>query len=228
MNRTEIEKEVRRLQFEVWSQRAILWPFGVPSMRTMFDPPNIARQLGLEYELRERIDGEEGIQGIEAAGFLDRSHKLIAISTRFTYPTQRFTAAHEIGHYLLHPSIGARIVHRDRQIFEMNTQRRSQTEKEADYFAACLLVPLKLLIQAFEARFGSSKPLPLNETVAFHLAGNSSHELFPAQRNSGKFANAVARAQSFDRRRFESLADHFGVSASAMSIRLQEAGLVVD
>ena len=40
------------------------------------------------------------------------------------------------------------------------------------------------------------------------------------------FAEAVARAQQFDSRRFVSLAAFFGVSARAMAIRLEELKLV--
>lgn len=105
---------------------------------------------------------------------------------------------------------------------------RTLVEQEADYFAACLLIPFKQLQEQFFQRFGTLKPLPLTETITFHLRIKDIGPLFSAPKGSLMFASALARAESFDTRRFQSLASHFGVSASALAIRLHEAGLVVD
>lgn len=228
MERSQIEREVRRVQYEVWADRALLWPLGAPPIHAMFDPGVVARKLGFELEVRERIPAIPGSnQRMEAAGTFDRRRRIICISTQFNYAVQRFTAAHEIGHSVLHRDIGRGVLHRDRPVYEMTSQR-PPIEQEADYFAACLLVPLKLLHEAFEQRFGTRKPLPLTDTVAFHLRKSASHELFDAPKPARAFASALASARSFDRRRFTSLTEHFGVSVSAMAIRLEEAGLVVD
>lgn len=227
MNRSEIEREVRRLQVEIYTQRAIIWPMGEPPMEAMFDPMNVADFLQLNYEIRDHIGAERGGAGeYAAAGTLDRRRNTIAISSRFDYPIQRFTAAHEIGHFILHPKVGIEVAHRDRPVFGIQGSGRPQVEREADYFAACLLVPLKLLQKQFELRFGTKKPLPLNDVVAFHLTGGSTHLLLEGGTNPYAFALALAKAQSFDRGRFPSLAQHFGVSVSAMAIRICEAGLV--
>ena len=111
-------------------------------------------------------------------------------------------------------------------MYEIGGTARSPSEEEADYFAACLLVPIGLLETEFHKRFGTRKPLPLTETIAFHLHLPS--EVFTAPRRSLVFARAVALTESFDAARFPSLAQHFGVSASAMAIRLRETGFVVD
>lgn len=227
MDKVAIEKELRRLQFEVWSQRELLWPLGVPRIEAMFEPRVVAECLGLHYDPRERVQTERGSE-YEAAGSLDRRTGMLAVSSRFPFHVQRFTAAHEIGHFVLHPWVGDRVAHRDRPIHGYQLTGRPPLEQEADYFAACLLVPLKPLVSAFEVRFGTRKPLPLSETVAFHLGGGSAHHLFTAPRESLQFASAVARAESFDGRRFPSLAYCFGVSVSAMAIRLRESALVVD
>ena len=229
MNKAAIEREARKVQFEVWSRRKFLWPAGNPPIVAMFEPRIVAPILELEYELREQI-GADGPQrpGFEAAGLLDRRRRIVVISSRFGYPTQRFTAAHEIGHYVLHPWIGDQTVHRDRAVDGAGSVGRAPIEQEADYFAACLLVPLKLLEEQFFARFSSRKPLPLTETVAFHLGERDIGRLFAAPTNSLTFARLVARAESFDTKRFQSLADHFGVSVGALAIRLREAGLIVD
>ncbi len=227
MEKSKIETEARKLQFEVWSERKVLWPNTQPPVAAMFEPRVITRILGLEYDLREQIAAVDTSQrAIEAAGTLDRRRGIIAISTRFQPSTQRFTAAHEIGHFVLHPWIGDRIAHRDRAVFEIGVSERPQPEQDADYFAACLLVPSKLLQLEFEKRFGTRKPLPMTETVVFHLG--ASPQIFSAPLKSLVFAKAVATARSFDRARFPSLTDHFNVSPTAMAIRLREVGLVVD
>lgn len=229
MDKSQIEREVRRLQVEIWMQRDIIWQFGVPPVEAMFEPRVVADFLDLQYELRDNMQPEQPGTGFEAAGTLDRKRGILAISTQFDYFVQRFTAAHEIGHFILHPWIGDKVVHRDRPIHGFQLSGRPEIEQDADYFAACLLVPMRRLHEAFEVRFGTRKPLPLTDTVAFHLAGGSAHQLFSAPPGATlQFAKAVASAQSFDGRRFQCLAQQFGVSVSAMAIRLREAGLVMD
>jgi len=229
MDKVLIEKEARRVQYEVWSRRALLWPMGEPRPEALFEPRIVAGVLGLEFEFRERLeaDGSRG-RGAVAAGQLDRRRGILAVSTEFKYPTQRFTAAHEIGHFVIHPWIGDKVVHRDRPVYELGGSVRPVLEQEADYFAACLLVPRQALVKEFEARFGTRKPLPLTETIAFHLKEANPNRLFSAPKGSLLFASELARAQSFDTKRFRSLAECFGVSTSAMAIRLHEVGLVED
>jgi len=82
--------------------------------------------------------------------------------------------------------------------------------------------------EEFEARFIKTPPLPLTDAVAWNLLGEAAHELFRARAGSLDFAAAVANARSFNGKRFTSLADHFGISVSAMAIRLQELDLVTD
>ncbi len=45
----EIERKVRCLQFEIWSQRAVLFEMGEPPLIQQFDPAVAARVCGLEY-----------------------------------------------------------------------------------------------------------------------------------------------------------------------------------
>jgi len=120
--------------------------------------------------------------------------------------------------------VGNRTLHRELPLDGLR-QQRAPLEQEADYFSACLLMPRRAVISEFDARFGSKYPLVLNETVAYHLKADAGL-LFSQPNGSLLFAEAVARAQQFDRRRFTSLAQYFGVSARAIAIRLEELGLV--
>ena len=215
MDKKAIEKEVRRLQSEIWSQRDVRYHLGVPGIPTLFDPRNVADHCGLYYDVRERLDTDYAGGG-EAAGIWQRDRSTILVSRRFSYETQRFTAGHEIGHFILHPQVGDRTLHRERALGGSRSYR-SPIEQEADYFSACLLMPRKAVINQFDARYACKHPLVLTETVAYHLKVDAGL-LFSQPRGSLLFTEAVARAEHFDGRRFESMARHFGVSASAMAI----------
>jgi Zn-dependent peptidase ImmA (M78 family) len=223
MDKKAIENEVRRLQFEIWSGRDIRYQLGVPDIPTLFDPRNVADHCGLYFDTRDRLDTDFRGGG-EAAGIWQRDRSTVLVSRRFSYETQRFTAGHEIGHYILHPQVGDRTLHRERPVSGPSINR-PPLEQEADYFSACLLMPRKTVISEFNARYNSKHPLVLNETVAYHLKLDAG-VLFSQPRGSLVFAEAVARAQQFDRHRFKSLAHYFGVSVPAMAIRLEELGLV--
>lgn len=224
MDKQGIEKEVRRLQKEIWNAREIRFRMsGVPDIPTIFDPRNVADHCQLFYEERDHLETDYPGGG-SAAGIWQRDRSTILVSMRYPYEVRRFTAAHEIGHFMQHPHIGDRTLHRE---FPVDGSHGSRTpvEKEADYFAACLLMPSGWVRKMFEARFGSRTPLALTETVGFHL-GLDYGQLFSQPRGSLLFAQVIARAEKFGGPPFRSLSSYFGVSATAMAIRLEELGLV--
>jgi Zn-dependent peptidase ImmA (M78 family) len=227
MDRGIIELKARELQAQIWRERTKLFPMGAPTPLGMLEPENAAEVLGISYQLSEGLGTwGQGCDRFEIAGMLDRQRQIIAVSTKFEYPTMRFTGAHEVGHVALdHPH---RIMHRDRPVFQIQGGLRGTFEQEADYFAACFLAPSRLVIEAFHMRFISVPPLPLTDAVAFHLCGESCHALMRAGPESMMFAAAVAGAKSFNGRHFKSLAEIFGISVSAMAIRLRELKLIED
>lgn len=227
MDRRAIEKRARAVQFEIYSNRELLFPLGIPPLLSMFEPRFVADCYGLEFELRDGLPAED-IHGFEAAGILDRRRQTIVISTRFPRVVQRFTAAHELGHYVLHQHIGNAVAHRDRPVGGPPRQGRPQVELEADYFAACLLMPRGLIESEFIKRFGSRIPLVVSEAVAFHLGVVDINPLFASQSGTAAFALAVASARRYGSVPFPSLAEHFGVSPTAMAIRLRELNLVAE
>lgn len=227
MNYTTIEKEARRLQFEIYSRSKILFPLGTPAIERMFTPEVGARVLGYEYETRDRIAPVAG-ESFKAAGQVDNQRRIISVSSEFSIEERRFTGAHELGHITLHPWMDNLAPHRDRPIATASQARgRPQHEKEADYFGACYLAPRKIVLREFLARFGAA-PLFLTESLAFHLGGKHERLLATASPGSLDFAIAVAGARKLDGRHFTSLAEHFGMSVSAMAIRLRELNLVAD
>jgi Zn-dependent peptidase ImmA (M78 family) len=70
---------------------------------------------------------------------------LIGVNSDEAEVRQRFTIAHELGHFFLHPEQDAFVDYRDNKHGIMRTAR----EKQANMFAAALLMPRKLLIKDF-------------------------------------------------------------------------------
>lgn len=68
-------------------------------------------------------------------------YALIGVSSSEPSVRQRFTIAHELGHFFLHPQKDAFVDYRDNKRDLMRTPR----EKEANMFAAALLMPRDLL-----------------------------------------------------------------------------------
>lgn len=224
MERLKIEHEARLLQQEIWRHRESLFPLGVPPPQGMLEPEIAAAVLEYQYVYSDGLGNwGQGRDRFEIAGMLDQQRKLIAVSNKYDYPTMRFTGAHEIGHIALgHPG---RVMHRDRPVFDISRGSRDPEEQDADYFAACFLAPEKLVREAFKARF-VLMPLRLIDGVVFNLCKASSHALMRAGPGSFAFAAAVAASRTFNGDQFKPLHEAFGVSVSAMAIRIKELGLI--
>lgn len=224
MNKKNIELRARDLQVNIWKQRNNLWPDGHPCLTRMFDPTIAAHILDIQYEHVEELGGF-GLKNdkFEVAGFINRSYKSIVISKRFPRETMRFTGAHEIGHWLLHPN---ETMHRDRPIKGLthNTYQKSSIEAEADYFAACFLMPKRLVTNCLKETFNMPVPFQINDTAAFYLAPNDPDSIL--NKSSFDVAMTIASATSFGSMHFNSLAQQFGVSVSTMAIRLVELNLI--
>ncbi len=71
---------------------------------------------------------------------------LIGINSNEPQVRQRFTIAHELGHFILHPQKDAFVDYRDNKKDIMRTAR----ERQANMFAAALLMPREQLINDFK------------------------------------------------------------------------------
>ena len=184
-------------------------------------PDHAATDLGLAVERVPAIPGGEQI-----AGVLDRDRMTIQIATKFHWTSQRFTLAHEIGHYFLHT--GTRYF-RDRE--SARFEKRDPVEAEADAFAAEFLMPRRFLALIFDNMFGSpvngTDPCP--DIMAAVQGANPEQEITlqdfvsstPFQR-----AFAISKVSSYRGRQFAPLTVQFRVSPTAMGIQLVETGLV--
>jgi Zn-dependent peptidase ImmA (M78 family) len=129
-----------------------------------------------------------------------------------------FTLAHEIGHWQLHRQI---LEQRQREdtLFDLERlpspaprpgrRRKAPVEWQADQFAACLLMPARLVREAVRLAFGER--LPSWEGIEARLLTGEPDERFV------EVAEQVIAAGQFD-----------NVSNMAMRIRLRDLKLVVD
>lgn len=190
----------------------------------MLHPSIGAAAHGIRYEACTDL-GRFGHRGehFTVAGLLNRPQGLIQVSDLFCETTQRFTGAHELGHYILHDD---EVMHRDRPIVGGSLAQIKRTAKEwqADHFAACFLMPEKLVFKAFENRFGSRKPFEFGDNAAYWLRPHDPESVFNS--NIDEQAAILATAPRYGGVLFPKLCDEFRVSISAMAIRLIELGLV--
>jgi len=113
----------------------------------------IARSLGITITL-DQVDND-------LSGFLFRDQKVgktVIGANKSHHPNRlRFTIAHELGHYLLH---AGEVVHLDEEPASFTLDFRDgksakgqdDNEKEANLFAAELLMPAKFLRQELEGK----------------------------------------------------------------------------
>lgn len=215
----EIEYEARKLLSEIEKHAKDLWPNTPPARLFMCDPEAACRLLQLQY----LPDSHLGGFGTATAGMLDRGKRAVLLSSRQSFESLRFTAAHEVGHWILHPG---QQMFRDRALAAPGGAGRPLPEKQADHFAACFLAPPRLVRQAFAARFPIRQPMTNTGAICFNLSPRQAHVLESLPSGSLQFAAEIARAESFNGVYFKPLTRLFNVSADAMGIRLLELGLV--
>lgn len=190
-------------------------------------PTNGAKVLGYSYAERPDLDLELHLCGTAVsrkrsviAGVLDRPNRRILVSAKDSLEVRRFTAAHELGHLLLHPELDS--VHRDRPIDQCVA--RPPLERAADRFAAEFLMPPGWLASVVERMFGKV-PIKLNGNLAWWLDPvDPEHLLYAGPDRDLDVALAIASCTRIGNH--TSLREQFCVSATAMALRLMELGLI--
>jgi hypothetical protein len=190
--------------------------------------------LGLTLEKPEEINPEPVVfrpeeLKPEIAGLLDRPARRIVIAQKYSLEWRRFTTAHELAHWILHPG---EVLHRDRPMLggERQNPTRPAVEQEADLFAAELLMPARLLQEIFTRCFGGPiRGCECDDALAFRLSSATGKPLTarhfaalaPMQR-----ALELTRLSIYGQRVFTPLDKRFLVSPTAMAIQLLDLGLV--
>ncbi len=216
----EIERKVKALHKLIWKSRYMMWS-EQPNFIDMLDPLKVFELIGYKCSTESSL-GEFSDNGklIEAAGLIDNDARQIRISEHFKPEVRRFTAAHELGHALLHTQNG---LHRDRPI-DGTVKAKLASEYEADFFASRFLMPEKLLKTIFKRLFLTDKFSPdENTTSAFRIG--SFDEVKSKFKSKRDFARFLASTEQYNGVRFYSLASQFKVSTEAMAIRLEELDL---
>jgi len=178
----------------------------------------IERSLGLtlRYVDLSKIFGRRDVLGATYA-----KSRLVCINERlFEHSSEGrlvFTCAHEAGHWVLHRKY-ARIQDggdsRNQDIVCTNANAKEPIEWQADYFASCLLMPEKEMMEAFQ-RVCCPKPLVIRHAKSLAKAGYPCEEPFLEQ--WPYIAAAMCEAGGFS-----------NVSRQAMIIRLQDLGLLIN
>lgn len=102
----------------------------------------LATRIGIKVGETDNIDDDDD-------GFIfisqDRTKKAIGVNSNRTLKQKRFIVAHELGHYFLHYN------ETDKSLFAFRENRKGKDAKEndADYFAACLLMPTDTFLNAY-------------------------------------------------------------------------------
>lgn len=220
----QIERQANELLKTMWLKRSVLWGDTPPSDPIIvIDPARALELFGFHFSYVDdlgKYDGDSGF--LKVAGLINGDTRSVQVSNQFPQSIRMFTAAHELGHAVLHNVSGS--LHRDRPI-DGSSHSRESIEYEADKFASYFLMPAKLVRARFMEAFGTDS-FSLNEDTAFALQCSSLSEVRQQCRNHRDLARLLASAGSYNNRFFHSLANQFRVSIEAMAIRLEELSLV--
>lgn len=178
----------------------------------------IERSLGLRllYEDLEKVLGSDDVLG---AIYVES--RVICINERlFEHSSEGrlvFTCAHEVGHWVLHRryvDVEGRRNSKGEAIVCRLRDAKEPIEWQADYFAACLLMPEKEIREAFQKVCGP-KPFVINNVRSAVEEGAQCEEPFVEQWPF--IAAAMCEAGGFS-----------NVSKQAMIIRLQDLDLLIN
>jgi Zn-dependent peptidase ImmA (M78 family) len=226
MSERDIENLARQIQNTLWIYRKKFWKKDTPQeYKDVLDPGVVLTKI-LKYRMvYSQSLGTNELNGdiFRVAGIINKKDKVVHLSDEFPLQTMCFTAAHELGHALLHNQI---MLHRDKPIDGSIHIPKDKVEQQADKFATFFLMPKKLVQGAFRELFAMEK-MVINPNTVFGLTNTAKVSDFKEMYGDRDgFALFVASAEFFGGREFHSLADTFGVSKKAMARRLLELELV--
>lgn len=114
-------------------------------------PVPVERIAGLKAQIRySRLDDK-----LSGMVYVKDGTAIIGVNALHHPNRQRFTIAHELGHLILHKPMITKEIHVDKK-FPMlmraptSSAKMNQTEVEANYFAAEILMPVSFLIRSLK------------------------------------------------------------------------------
>ena len=221
----ELEELVRRLQNTLWLQRDNIWKHNPPENPIELLQPDVVLKKVMNYTYFESDTlgvYEHNGELFEIAGLINKNQNLVQISRNFPVVIKNFTAAHELGHALLHQQTE---LHRDRPIDGSVNTPRSLEEMQADKFATYFLMPQRLLKEFFSLIFQMPK-FVINEATVLAVRGGSVGVFRRKCHNIRGLARFLASADYYAGKSFKPLSKIFNVSIETMAIRLEELSLL--
>lgn len=213
LTRNQVNVLLERIKTLLYSpNRTILGRAASSYISLEVNPAITAQELGIAYEYRKLFSEEQ-------LGYIDIQKETIFLKPpENNYPRDRFTFAHELGHFILHLSCLKRYCYSsvgetNDTINENATITKGELswfEHHANYFAACYLMPSYLVYTLYiilhkefvEKKYGDKIDVPLYYN--------------PEQKETfDSYNNVVCR-----------MAMILGVSAQAMTFRLKNMGVL--
>jgi Zn-dependent peptidase ImmA (M78 family) len=222
MSEKSIEKFAEHIHDVLWDFRDLIWDKNVPQWHQEILKPEIVLEkiLGYQFGYASLGINQEGGNAFRIAGQIDNKEKVVVISKDIDAEVRNFTAAHELGHALLHREM--EVLHRDRPLDGSGSNTRDVREVQANKFAGYFLMPASTVRAIFQEVFAMEK-FVINIDRVFKVGGGSVEQFTQKHPNLRSLSRFVAR---YKRGTFQPLHKIFGVSAEAMAIRLEELALV--
>lgn len=141
---------------------------GILDFNVLRKPPieligDIMKKRNIVFEERAENDSEFCGIYIEI-----NDTKIIFVNSNMYEPRKNFTIAHELGHHYLGHALTDGTIICDKSALDASNNERPETEKEADYFASCLLMPKDLIMQKTKD-FGMGNKNYSNEALIDYL-----------------------------------------------------------
>lgn len=220
---SQIESRANTLLKDLWLRREQMWGWAPSDPTIVIDPAKGLELLGFSTTYEEDLGSYYSDRGdVKIAGMINGETRSVHVSRQFPQSTLSFTAAHELGHAVLHDISNS--IHRDRPL-NGEIMSREQIELEADKFATFFLMPAKLVKSRFVEIFGTAS-FSLTEDTAFALSCSSVMEVKKKHKTLRHISRLLAGTKTYGGRNLYSLADQFRVSVEAMAIRLEELNLI--
>lgn len=224
-SKDDLRQIAKNVHSELWLNRDQIWTNATQLLPVhIIDPATTFRLHGYEYEETVTL-GQDYIDGalVEVAGYVDNEKKIAKVSKRFPLDVRRFTSAHELGHAILHEE---KLLYRDRALDgEATGEKRTPVELEADRFATFFLMPEVQVRDIFAQIFGTER-FEVNKDSAFALGFKSIGALRSELPTVRHISCRLATTSFYGGMPTRCLCEIFGVSQTAMAIRIEELSLV--
>jgi len=223
---SDIEKLVLNLQEILWANKNQIWKKSKPGNQLEVLKPKMVLKkiLGYDYyETKNIPNGKDDFEGSDLAGMIDQTKRLVLIANKYPKSTKNFTAAHELGHALMHDNL---VMHRDMPLENsFRIKKRDLKEIQADKFASFFLMPREQVIHIFNNNFQTNQFI-IDQNSAFLLNRSNPNILRSEYKDIRGLSRKLASAEFYAGRTINSLSKTFKVSTEAMAIRLEELDLV--